>query len=268
MPDAGFLEEYPLYRRFPAKLPERCHSLPKPPIHMFCLQCNSEQTFKMVNEYYDRTGNQMQEVAGLCCRAIYLCAACGTCERHFMLTFSSNKDFVLKTGQYPAWDISTDKNIADLLGEHVDHYRKALVCESQNYGIGAVAYYRRIVEDIIDTLLDSIAAILPASEADKYKEALVETKKTIVTQDKIALVKDMLPEILRPNGINPLSVLHQSLSEGLHSKTEDECSEIASTIKEAIVFLVNQVLSAKQQSKKFTDGMKRLLEKKSKPQTT
>ena len=213
-------------------------------------------------------GSLMQEVAGLSCRAIYLCAACGRYERHFLLTFSTNKDFVLKTGQYPPWDMSVDKNIADLLGAYVDHYRKALVCESQNYGIGAVSYYRRIVEDIIDTLLDSIAAILPASEADRYQAALAETKKTIVTQDKIALVKDMLPEILRPNGINPLSILHQSLSEGLHEKSEDECSEIASTIKEAIIFLVNQVLSTREQSMKFSDGMKKLLDKRSKQAST
>ncbi|MDZ7680350.1 MAG: hypothetical protein U5J63_01245 [Fodinibius sp.] len=94
------------------------------------------------------------------------------------------------------------------------HYKKGLICESQGYGIGAFSYYRRIVEDI-DDLLDEISSLLKGEELDKYQEALQKTKKTNVTQDKIELVKDLLPQILRPDNMNPLSTLHSTLSEGL-----------------------------------------------------
>jgi hypothetical protein len=170
----------------------------------------------------------------------------------------------MKVGQYPPWSIDVDKRVSHILGDYVDYYRRGLVCESQGYGLGAVAYYRRIVEKIIDTLLDQIAQMIPVEDQDRYKKALAETKKTIVTQEKIELVKDMLPAILRPAGMNPLGILHQVLSEGVHDKEEDECLVIADTIKGSLVFLVNQVLATQEQVRTFTDGMRKLLDKKSK----
>ena len=93
---------------------------------------------------------------------------------------------------------------------------------------------------------------------------LRKQKKTIVAKEKIALVKDLLPASLRTNGINPLNILHDTLSEGIHTKTEEECLEIASTIRETWVYLVNQVIQTKESSKQFTDSMRKLLAKKSK----
>jgi hypothetical protein len=214
MPKAELLEEYPLYRKFSMKLPEACFQLPKPAIHMPCAKCKSEQTFQMVNEYYDRTGAPGTLLSGLISRVIYKCAACHDFERNFMLLFSPQGDFVMKVGQHPAWSIGLDKKLSQMLGDHVEYYKNGLVCESQGYGIGAVAYFRRIVEEVIDTLLDQIAQIIPPADKDRYQKALEDTKKTIITQEKIDLVKDLLPPILRSDNVNPLGILHHSLSEG------------------------------------------------------
>lgn len=137
-----------------------------------------------------------------------------------------------------------------------------MVCESQGYGIGAYAYYRRIIESIIDSLLDSIADLIVEGEKQRYLKALEKTKKTTIAQEKIDLVKDLLPEILRPDGMNPLNLLHTTLSEGLHAKTDDECLEIAGSIREILIFFVNRILQTKQTSKKFTTSMRKLLDKK------
>ncbi len=155
-------------------------------------------------------------------------------------------------------------NIEKLLGEHSGFYRKGLICESQGYGIGAFGYYRRIVEEIIDGLLDEIAELLTESELLEYQDALAKTKETTVTQEKIDLVKDLLPPILRPEGMNPLSALHSALSEGLHAESDEECLEYAENCREILIFLVNQVAASKAASKGFTDSMRKLLEKKSK----
>jgi hypothetical protein len=265
MPTAELIDQYPLYRKYQIKLPAQAFQLPKPPIHMFCPQpCKSEQTFQMTNEYYGTLEAPGTPVSGLISKVIYTCAACGKFQRIFMLYFSPGCDFVMKVGQYPPWSIDVDKKVSRMLGDHVEYFRRGLVCKSQGYGLGAVAYYRRIVEKVIDVLLDQITQLIPPEDQDKYKKALDETKKTIVTQDKIELVKDMLPAILRPSGMNPLGILYQALSEGLHDKDEDECLVIADSIKGSLVFLVNQVLAAQEQGRTFTDGMKKLLDKKSK----
>jgi predicted house-cleaning noncanonical NTP pyrophosphatase (MazG superfamily) len=211
----------------------------------------------MSNEYYQVYSYQ-EYAREKVFRVVYLCAACKQYEHFFSLHFAD--DYVMKAGQYPPWEITPDKNLSELLGEHQDYYKKGLVCESQGYGIGAYAYYRRIVEEIIDSLLDSIVDLIPEGEKQRYVEALERTKKATIAQKKIDLVKDLLPEILRPNGMNPLNILHSTLSEGLHDKTDEECLEIVGSVREILVFLVNRILQTRQTSKKFTISMQKLLE--------
>jgi hypothetical protein len=148
-----------------------------------------------------------------------------------------------------------------MLGSRADYYEKGLISESQSYGIGAYAYYRRIIDEIIDELLDNIAELMADEERERYLEALEKTKKTTVTQDKISLVKDLLPSILRPEGMNPLSILHKVLSEGLHQESDERCIELAMEVREVLVFLVNQIATTKTAGTRFTEGMRKLLDR-------
>jgi hypothetical protein len=157
---------------------------------------------------------------------------------------------------------SGDPLIEKLLGDHAAHYRKGLVCESQGYGIGAFGYYRRIVEEIIDELLAEISQLMTGEELKQFEGALAQTRQTIVAQEKIELVKDLLPPLLRPDGMNPLSVLHASLSAGLHAESDEACLEQAAIIREVLLFLVHQVAASRAAAKSFTNGMRKLLEKK------
>lgn len=65
--------------------------------------------------------------------------------------------------------------------------------------------------------------------------------------------------------MNPLSLLHSTLSEGLHGRTDQESLGDAESIRQVLAFLVNQVLQAKESARSFTTGMRRLLDRKSKP---
>ncbi|REH37958.1 hypothetical protein DFR26_1744 [Paraperlucidibaca baekdonensis] len=265
MPYKKFLEEYSLYRKFKVtQLPPRTDVLPVVQINMECPKCSSNQTFVMTNKYWENCEYSNYPVEGLVFRMVYLCVHCQEFERVFYIKVADDKQWLMKVGQFPSWEIKGDVNIEKLLGEHSGYYRKGLVCESQGYGIGAFGYYRRIVEEIIDGLLDEIAELLTDSELLEYQDALAKTKETIVTQEKIDLVKDLLPPILRPEGMNPLSALHSALSEGLHAESDEECLEYAETCREILIFLVNQVAASKAASKGFTDSMRKLLDKKSK----
>lgn len=263
MPDEAFLEEYPLYRKFVVEsMPKTFVSLEVVRIKVMCPECGSEQTFTMDNTYGE--AGWQSSVRGALFRLVYQCAHCEKSQRMFYVRADPDGKWYMKVGQYPAWETKSDPRVENLLGEeHASLYRKALVCESQSYGIAAFAYYRRIVEEVIDGLLDEVADLMVGSELQKYKAALEMTKQTTVTQDKIELVKDLLPPILRPDGVNPLGVLHSSLSAGLHSASDEECLEEAAIIREALVFLVGQVAASREASKTFTAGMRKLLTKKS-----
>lgn len=263
MPNKEFLETYPLYRRWKVGgLPNTADRLPKPQINMPCLECKSNQTFVMTNEHWEGQGHANYPSSGLIFRARYLCVHCQKFERHFLIRIDENCQSLTKVGQYPAWEITGDAEIERLLGDHSHYYNKGLICESQGYGIGAFGYYRRIVEEVIDGLLEEVAELLSDGDLAAYQNALEKTKATRVTQEKIDLVKDLLPPILRPDGMNPLSALHSALSEGLHAESDEVCLEYAQAVRQVLVFLVNQVAASRRSSRDFTDSMRKLLDKR------
>lgn len=265
MPDSEFLEKWPLYRKYPMQLPEQLKELDKPAIHMECPICSSPQTFNMLNEYYTEAGvNWLTRPHGLVIRVEYICEACRSFSQFFLLRFDSNGTYVEKAGQFPPWDISIEPALQKMLGPHAGTYKKGLTCESQSYGIGAFAYYRRIVEKIIGNLLEQISDLMSGTDKERYLAALEKVGKTTVTEEKIKLVKDLLPPVLRPDGINPLSTLYEVLSEGLHGKPDEECLSLAAQVREVLLFLVNQVTASKEAKKNFTESMRKLLERQKK----
>lgn len=266
MPNKEFVEEYPLYRKYKVdNMPSTLDKFPKVQINMSCPICKSNQTFSMRNEYFENAGYMNAPSGGKGVRLLYKCTHCEKFERFFFIKIGGDKSdtWLMKIGQYPAWEISGEPNVERLLGAHAEYYKKGLICESQGYGIGAFGYYRRIVEETIDELLSEIADLISGEELEKYNDALSKTKETIVTAEKIELVKDLLPPILRPDGMNPLSALHSALSQGLHAESDEDCLDLAQHCREVLVFLVNQVAASKETSKSFTNSMRRLLDKKS-----
>ncbi|MCC9018954.1 hypothetical protein [Flavobacterium lipolyticum] len=265
MPDKDFLENYSLFRKLSVDIPETLYELSKPPINMECNDCKSIQTFSIIDNtaFLNSFNHEHYSISNVNLRLQYQCQSCQIFKRDFILYISPQLDYIYKTGQYPEWEIKMDKNLEITLGKHAKTFRKGLVCESQGYGIGAFSYYRRITEEIIDELLDSITDLIDKNSLEEYKNALEATKKTRVTQEKIDLIKDLLPEILKPNGVNPLGILHSELSEGLHANTDEACLENATHVKDILTFLINQIIQSKEASKLFTNSMKSLLEKKS-----
>jgi hypothetical protein len=256
MPNVKFIEEYGLYHKFKIDLPSFISTLPKPPsIHMLCHECDSEQTFN---------ANDYRYVGASVYSLVYICTGCHRFQRIFLIDMNQTGSFVMKVGQFPQWLPKINKNLAKLLHDHLDNYTKGLSCEQEGYGIGAFAYYRRITEEIIDELLDSLADLFNDEEKKKYNEALREAKKEHIAEKKIEIVKDLLPASLRPNNINPLSILYSNLSMGLHNKPEEECLEMAITVREALIFLVDQVIRHKEDSKQFASAIKKLDERNAK----
>lgn len=267
MPDKAFLEQYPLYRRLQKKFYGTLDNLDRVSISMPCQVCSSKQTFLMQNAYYEGYKVANVTIEGTTCHLRYVCMGCQTFTHHFYVRFGPNATWVMKVGQMPPWDIAPDPDLAAALGDNASLYSKGLVCESQSYGVGAFAYYRRIVEIQIDQLLADVESLIPESERPAYKSALAKTKETKVAQEKIALVKDLLPPILRPEGMNPLAVLHDALSDGLHGRSDEECLALAAEIREILVFLVGQIAATTAAAKGFTGAMRRLLEKKARTST-
>src|ERR1017187_5829139 len=134
MPNEQFIEQYPLYRKFHVdSLPPYLNALPKVRINMTCGTCKSLQTFSMTNNYWELFSYTNVPVDGVIFRMAYQCQHCVTFEREFFVKIDPNKKWLMKIGQFPAWDTAGNEHIERLLGVHSGYYKKGLVCESQGY---------------------------------------------------------------------------------------------------------------------------------------
>lgn len=262
MPNKDFLENYPLYRKFKTEVPKTLREIDKVAVNMFCPNCKSNETFTMTNDYEDTFRHSNYPSKNEKITLIYYCSSCQIFSRQFQLYISPDLDYYYKCGQFPQYELKIDKKLENVLGEHAKNYKKGLICESQSYGIGAFAYYRKITEEIIDKLLDSITELVASDNRENYSEALKKVRSTRVTQEKIELVKDLLPDILKPQGINPLGVLHSELSQGLHKESDEDCLDKAVHIREILNFLIYQIINSKESTKQFTESMRNLINKK------
>lgn len=272
MPNIEFLEKYGLYRKFQFESPSFYHEIKDVNINMYCPNCKETRTFRFLHKHlhnkkppirisFNKTiPDQLKENQII--HLNYICASCEKFNRLISYRIGKDRQYIEKVGQYPPWDISIKKKLRKILGEYFDYYRKGLICESRAFGIGANIYYRRIVEGIIGELLEDIKEFLVGEDRDKYEQVLKETRKSKRAHEKINLVKDLIPPVLMIGSQNPLQLLYDILSGGIHGKTDNECLEDAQIIREALTFLINNILSRQKDKQKYDDNIKKLLEKK------
>src|SRR5438132_8332680 len=129
--------------------------------------------------------------------------------------------YARKVGQYPPLQLDPPAELRKLLGEQELFFRKGAMCERFSHGLGALAYYRRIVEDIIGALLNDLAAVFEGdAEKAEYQQRLEIVRQTRSHAQKIEIVKDLVPARLIKDSANPLGLLHAALSVGVHSLSD------------------------------------------------
>lgn len=288
--EADFFEKYPLYRKFRCELPGSGRMLDKeelyPPIKMSCEECRSTQTFRVAERFLDGEQLRQQELRhqertveyqqgrleevispialpNSCVMVVnYKCSACDRFYYKFMFKVDEDGKSIHKAGQSPPWSILVEEAVKNALGRHVKDYQRGLVCESQGYGIGAFAYYRRIVELVIADLLQDIEELIPDSaEKHKYHNALSNIQGSQSAAVRIEVVKELLPASLRPRNVNPLDILYSALSGGLHDSSDEDCLDIANAVRTTLVYLIGEVAERKRNAREYESKIESVMEK-------
>lgn len=272
-----FLETYPLYKWIEFQKTEdnlaytdtRIHP---PAINMDCPRCKSKQTYRVHEDgsLANLGGNYNNNIY----RLEYICAGCKGANVEFLLFVQRSDEYnrriqkrlyqmkIQKIGQFPAWSINPDSDVSKILGEHTETYKKGLVCESQGYGIGAFAYYRRIVETSIGSLLERIKELV--EDDSEVVKAIEKVKTEHVAENRIQIASTVLPESLKIAGTNPLSVIYSALSDGLHAQDDETCLNLAQNIREALTYLVHQIGLQMRGKQQFVESLKEIVKAKAK----
>lgn len=195
----------------------------------------------------------------------YVCRNCRATFKTFAVRLSCPEDpnaavTVVKFGEIPFFGPPVPSRLISLIGPDRDLFLRGRRAENLGLGIGAFAYYRRVVENQKSRLIEQIgkvAARLGANEdaVASFDRAANETQFSRA----IEIVKGAIPPVLLIDGHNPLSLLHSALSEGLHANTDEDCLDIASSIRMVLAELADRVTQALKDEAELKNAISRLL---------
>jgi hypothetical protein len=228
-----------------------------PEIRLHCEICDGVRRFKCHNNHY--VSGEMGFVF-----VIYVCKNCGTTRKTFALAVIPDEHLssgqVQKLGELPPFGPPTPSRVMKLVAEDRELFLKGRRSELHGLGIGAFAYYRRVVEEqkgrIIEEIGKVAAKVKPSEETNKlFAKAKAETQFSTA----IDIIKSAIPETLLIDGHNPLTLLHSALSEGLHAQTDEQCLELATSIRVLLTELAERISTALKEEATLKSALNRLL---------
>ena len=243
--------------------------LTPPTIKLYCDsdECDGYTYFdpERGNKYLE-IGNSESLFVTYCCR--HCCNAYKTYSlivRVESCDLSVSQGEVTKVGEVPAFGIRIDKKIKKFVGGgHWDLFRKAVSAEENGLGIGAYAYYRRLVDLQKDVLFDElIKACEKINAPAEYIADLNVAKGEQFFTRAVEKIKHAIPDSLLVSGHNPLQILYDALSVGIHDRSDEECLADAHAIRLVLTELSIRLAQITKENQKLEGAVSHLLKRKS-----
>ncbi len=257
-----FLETAPLYSWREFKKPRvNRSSLWINEIDAYCEVCEQPRPFQDLRPRGSGTGMAVSALKTGTSYFQFSCVSCCKSHRSFLVEQILDDENIRfqKYGELPRSRINRNRVLQKFLKDDLDNYEKAIVCLSHEYGVAAFAYFRRIVENNINRLLDLVQEDEQSSGGDQSAlNAIAELRRESPMSDKIKIANLALPSHLKPDGLNPLGRLYQLLSEGVHSLPEEECLAKAKAASECLIFLVSELASRREHRNRFKSIVSKL----------
>lgn len=198
----------------------------------------------------------------------YLCSNCQQYEKLYSLSAKIDErrgstGELYKFGELPIYGPPTPPKLMKLIGPDREDFLKGRRCENQGLGIGAFIYYRRVVESQKNRILNEIIKVseklgAPAEKIDTLKNAVLETQFS----KALYMAKDEIPESLLIDGHSPILLLHNALSEGVHALSDEECLDIASSVRVVLAELSDRLSQALKDEAELSKALSTLMNHK------
>ena len=177
---------------------------------------------------------------------------------HIKIEESDKNIYIQKVGAYPEIKIIPNKQISKYFGRETNiWYFKGINSINENYGIGAFAYFRRIIEKELINIIEDIKS-LPDSHNSEIENLLNKHKENPTMSTLYSNIFEYLPFSLKALGDNPIKLLYNQTSEGLHQATEEECLNKARNILKLLNFVIRKINEEKSEIKDLREVIKSL----------
>lgn len=178
----------------------------------------------------------------------YQCKNCGESTKLYaIVAFPSEGQadasaIVYKLGEMPSYGPPVPPKVLQMAGSDRELFLRGRRAENQGLGIGAYAYYRRVVENQKDRLVSEIADVAEMEGADESTVSQIRSAKGDFRFGRaVEKVGDAIPETLYIEGHNPLVLLNNALSAGLHDGTEEQCLQLAGDVRVVLTELASRL---------------------------
>lgn len=251
-------------------IPERSHGylrheMQMPEIQLHCEHenCNGIRFFRCISGDEADLNEKGYEFLYV----TYRCSNCQRVEKTFSLAAKVDEKGkpsgeCYKFGELPPYGPPVSPRLIKLIGPDRDEFLKGRRCENQGLGVGSFIYYRRVVENQKNRIIGEILKVSEKIGAPNEKlEILRASLKETQFSKALDLAKNAIPESLLINGHSPILLLHSALSEGVHALTDDQCLELAGSIRVVLGELSDRLSQALKDEAELTKALSTLMHK-------
>jgi hypothetical protein len=226
------------------------------PIHCSSPQCDRTQNHE------NRDGTVSLDNKNQKLFLHYVCRNCRKSARAFAVYINRNDDGsgkAVKYGESPAFGSHTPARLITLIGPDRDLFLKGRRSENLGLGVGAFAYYRRVVENQKDRILGEVRRVaVKVGLGQDVLATLDAAMKETQFSKAVDLTKAGFPQGLLIEGANPLTLLHDALSKGLHVYDDAICLELATDIRLVLAELAERLTQLLRDDAELKQAVSRL----------
>lgn len=229
-----------------------------PSLTLFCEICDGIRVFDGEWECGDSLNDETEKNF-----LTYECRNCKEQKKTYCLMSELEKNGngrIVKIGEFPTLHSDIPKSLKKILGEDYNIFLKGLRCEKLGLGIGALTYYRRIVESQKNHLFTEILHV--AEKLNAPEKTITKLKEATTIQEfsrAVETVKQAIPESLLVDNHNPMKLLYKAMSIGVHVENDDNCLKIAYSIRVVLTDLSIKIQAALKNQKAVKSAISKLL---------
>lgn len=221
---------------------------------------------------YYRYNAEQHPVVGTENRSAFLhfvCRNCGISTKRYAVSMRFTDDAhsqlsATKYGEIPSFGPPVPPRVLSLIGPDRELFLRGRRAENMGLGVGAFAYYRQVVERQKERLLDEIGKVAVRLNAPpEVLEAFARARKETQFAKALEDVKHAIPDALKIKGHNPLLLLYGPLSAGIHQGTDEECLELATSIRSVLYELADRIGQSLKDEQELSHAVAKLLGKRS-----
>ena len=229
-------------------------------IEAYCPKCQKTQLFDRINIDYSWEISIVFPINQILVFDFTCVEHTCKCPKSIFVNVEQTDDqFIFtKCGEYPSMPPRIDEVILKVFPKEAELLRKAVYCLNDGFGVGAFAYLRQALEDRIDVFIAEIRKYAEEQGDEGIKQELDKLHGKSKMSDMIEVAKKALPASLQTEGYNPLGLLYQTLSDGVHGLSDQECLGKANAIYDALTYILHKLAEDSTSRKKYVDALKSL----------